>query len=90
MISTAATLGVFGVLGIALGLVYFRALRRSIEGYAVQGIWLLPVLATLLRLGAAATALALIAREGAGALLCAFLGFLTARALSLRRAAKTA
>ncbi len=90
MIVTAARLSVFGILGIALGLVYFHALRRSIEGYPAQRGWLFAALAALARLAAAATALALIARAGAGALLVAFLGFLTARALSLRRATKAA
>lgn len=89
MIVTATRLGVFGILGIALGLVYFHALCRSVEGCSAQRGWLFPALAALARLAAAATTLALIAREGAGALLVAFLGFLTARALSLRRAAKT-
>lgn len=72
--------------GIAFGLVYFTALRRSVDLYCAGGSGLGLAALTIGRLGAAALLLGLPAALGAVPLLAAFLGFLIARVVALRTA----
>jgi len=71
------------VAGLALGLAYFAALRRTAMLLGAGGSRLRPLLLTLARIVAAALAFFVAARLGAAPLLAAFLGFLTARELTL-------
>jgi F1F0 ATPase subunit 2 len=75
--------------GLAFGLLYFAALRWTVDFYLGARGWLVPVSLTLARIIAAVVVLALAARLGAAALFCVFLGFLAARALALRTARRT-
>lgn len=72
------------VLGIAFGLAYFAALRRTVARFATGGGWFVPVALTLGRIGLAVLLLGLAAKLGAVALLATFAGFLIARTLALR------
>lgn len=74
----------FAAAGVVLGLAYFALLRRTTVLLAGGRGWMLPVLLTLARLAAVAALLVAAARFGAAVLLAAFLGFLLARAVSLR------
>ena len=74
------------VLGLNLGLVYFRALLRTAELLAGDRGWLVPAGLTLARVVGAILVLAFMARLGAIALLAAFLGFLLARMIALHSA----
>ena len=67
------------VAGLAFGLAYFAALRRSVAAFAAGDGWLGPAAFTLARICGAAILLALLARLGAASLLAAFLGFLVAQ-----------
>jgi F1-F0 ATPase (N-ATPase) AtpR subunit len=73
------------VAGLALGLAYFAVLRRTAELLGTGGSRLRPLLLTLARIAVAALAFFFAARLGAAPLLAAFIGFLAARALALRR-----
>lgn len=70
--------------GIAFGLVYFAALRRTIALFTAGRGWLGLLAGTLGRIGAAVVFLAVAAKLGAAPLLAAFLGFLLARGVALR------
>ena len=74
------------VIGLAFGLVYFAALHHTVALFAAQRSWVGPAALTVARIGAAVILLALAARLGAAPLLAAFIGFLLARAVALRRA----
>lgn len=70
--------------GTVLGHLYFIAVRRTAQLFGTAG-WRLPLVLTVGRLLAVAAAFSAVAQFGAVPLLAAFLGFLTARHLSLRR-----
>jgi len=72
--------------GLAFGLVYFQALRRTVDLFAGGCGWLGPVGLTLARIAGAAVFLTFLARFGAIPLLAGFLGFLLARMIALRLA----
>ena len=72
------------VAGIALGLLYFASLKRSVTMFVGGKSWLAALALTLGRIGAAVVLLYLAAKLGAASLLAAFIGFLMARALALR------
>jgi hypothetical protein len=72
--------------GLTVGLGYFALLRRTVQLYGSGHSHLGPVAFTLARLVGAAVSLAFAARLGAPSLLAAFLGFLAARTIALRRA----
>jgi len=72
------------VAGVAFGLLYFAALRRTVTHLAARSGWATPLLFTVSRVGAALVFLALAATLGAAPLLAAFAGFLVARGLALR------
>jgi N-ATPase, AtpR subunit len=80
----------FAVGGLAFGVVYFAALRRTADLYAVGQRRLVPAALTLGRLAAAILFLGFAARTGALPLLAGFLGFLVARGLALRTVQRTA
>lgn len=71
--------------GCAFGLFYFTALRRTIFVLAERRGWVVPITLTLGRVAAAIVFLMLAARLGAISLLAAFLGFLLARVVAIRR-----
>lgn len=70
--------------GVAFGLLYFAALRRTVAHLAARSGWATPLLFTVARIGAALIFLTLAATLGAAPLLAAFAGFLVARALVVR------
>ena len=74
-----------GVAGFGLGLLYFAALRFSVAAFASGGGWVVPMVLTGARIGGIALALGIAAKFGAIPLLSAFLGFLVARGVALRR-----
>ena len=76
--------------GLAFGLAYFAALRRTASLYATGAGWRAPALLTLGRIAAAAVFFAVAAQFGMAGLLAAFIGFLAARGVALRAARKTA
>jgi len=75
---------IMALLGLALGLVYFRALRRTADLLAGGRGWLGPAGLTLARIAGAIIVLTVMARLGAMPLLAGFLGFLLARLIALR------
>lgn len=72
--------------GVAVGLIYFAALQRTVAQFAAGRGWAGPVTLTLGRIGGVVVFLAAAAKFGALALIAAFLGFLLARAIALRAA----
>ncbi|HKT72798.1 MAG TPA: ATP synthase subunit I [Steroidobacteraceae bacterium] len=92
--SHSLTVGPFAMLlglsiaGFALGLLYFEALRRTIERFAQGAGWLEPVALTVGRIGVAACILFVAARVDATALLSTFVGFMLARTLAIHRSRK--
>jgi hypothetical protein len=79
-----------GIAGFIFGLSYFAAVQRTAALLAARKKnWLGPLALTLGRMAAAAIFLTLAAKLGAASLLSAFLGFLLARAVALRNAART-
>ncbi len=86
MIALAVTMAFSGF---AFGLIYFAALQRSVRLFTSNRRWLGPVAFTLGRIAAAVVFLGLAAKLGALFLLAAFVGFLLARAVSLRAARRT-
>jgi len=88
-VATVAVPSAAALAGLGFGLLYFLALRRTVDSYLGARGWLVPASLTLGRIVAAVALLALAAQLGAAALLCAFLGFLAARALALRTARRT-
>lgn len=75
--------GIVAIVGLGFGLVYFAALRRSIDYYTAGQGRFMPTALTFGRFVAAVLFFALMARMGAAPLLMAFIGFLLARALAL-------
>ncbi len=75
--------------GFAFGLLYFAALQRSVRLFASNRGWLGPLAFTFGRMAVAVLFLGLAAKLGALFLLAAFLGFLLARAVSLRVARRS-
>lgn len=75
--------------GLALGLVYFASLKRSVTLFVGGKSWLAPLALTLGRVGAAVALLYLAAKLGAASLLAAFIGFLMACMLALREERRT-
>jgi hypothetical protein len=75
--------------GFAFGVFYFAVLERSVTLFASNHRWLGPLAFTLGRMAAAVLFLGLAAKLGALFLLAALLGFLLARAVSLRAARRT-
>jgi N-ATPase, AtpR subunit len=71
--------------GLTLGLVYFRALRRTVDLLTGNRGWAMPIGLTLARVAGAVVLLTLMARLGAMPLLGGFLGFLMARMIALRQ-----
>jgi hypothetical protein len=74
------------IAGLAFGLIYFQALRRTVDFVAGGRGWLGPAGLTLARMAGAVILLTFMARLGAMPLLAGFLGFLLARAIALRMA----
>jgi F1F0 ATPase subunit 2 len=74
----------FALLGLALGILHFAALRRNADLFARGAIGRAAAL-QLLRLAATVAAFALAARQGALSLLLAAAGFLLARHVVVRR-----
>lgn len=70
--------------GLAFGFAYFAVLRRTVDLYSAGHGLLMPAILTLLRPAAAILFLGVAARLGALPLLISFMGFLLARAMSLR------
>jgi len=73
------------LVGFAVGVVYFGALRRTVMRFTTRKGWLEPVALTASRIGIAVAVLAIAARLGAAALLVTFAGFLTARTVAVYR-----
>ena len=82
--STPALTLAAALAGLAGGLVYFAALRRTVRLLASGKSWLGALALSLGRFGSAAIVLLFLARLGAAPLLAALLGFLAARAVALR------
>jgi len=76
------------LVGFAVGIVYFEALRRTVARFAARNGWLEPVALTVSRIGVAFAVFAIAARSGAAALLVTFVGFLMARTVALYWARK--
>ena len=76
--------------GLAFGLVYFAALRWSVDLFVARSGWLGPALLTAGRAVAAAALLVTLAKLGFAVLLAGFLGFLAARGLCVRGARRAA
>ncbi|HLY58870.1 MAG TPA: ATP synthase subunit I [Stellaceae bacterium] len=89
LIGTGALGAASATTGIAFGLAYFGAVRRTAALLAAHGSWPLAAGLTLCRILAAALLFALAARQGAVALLAAFAGFLLARMIALRSATRS-
>jgi hypothetical protein len=87
LITLAAT---WAATGLMLGAAYFAAVRRTVELFAASGSRWMPVALTFARLIGATLFLAVAGQFGATPLLGAFLGFLVARAVALRRAKRAA
>jgi hypothetical protein len=88
--ASAAALASGGAVGgLAFGLVYFAALRRTVDLFGA-GRRLAPAALTLGRLAGAISFFGLVARLGALPLLSAFVGFLLARTFALRAVRSTA
>jgi dipeptide/tripeptide permease len=75
--------------GLVTGLLYFHALRRTVDAIAARGGWLRPAGQTLVRIIGVAVVLILMVRLGPAPLLAGFFGFLLARAIALRLAQGT-
>lgn len=75
---------VSAVAGIAAGLIYFAALRRSVAALTCGNGWFVPAILTMARLGGLVIALGIAAKLGAMPLLAAFVGFLIARGIAFR------
>jgi F1F0 ATPase subunit 2 len=73
------------LVGFAVGVVYFEALRRTAMRFTTRKGWLEPVALTASRIGIAVAVFAIAARFGAAALLVTFAGFLIARTVAVYR-----
>jgi len=80
---------VAGLAGLVFGLFYFAAVEWTAVLLAAKKGLLGPISLTLGRLAAATLFLAFAAQFGEASLLTAFLGFLLARAVALRKAKRT-
>jgi len=89
LFTDAALAILMALAGLALGLVYFASLKRSVTLFVGGKNWLAPLMLTLGRIGAAVALLYVAAKLGAAPLLTAFIGFLIARALALRAERRT-
>ena len=76
--------------GMVFGAVYFATLKLSIVRLITGCGWLVPIVLTLGRIAAAVAFLGIAGRFGAGYLVAAFAGFLTARGIALRIERRTA
>src|SRR5579883_1017961 len=81
----SADLGLFLGIGFVAGAAYFRLLFWNARLFARPGSLFAAIAMQALRFGALAAVLALLARQGAAALLLAALGVLLARSFFLRR-----
>lgn len=88
LLATLALAGGMALAGVAFGIVYFAALRRSVSLYCAGRGRLGPLALTLGRLAAAALLLGLAAGLGALPLLASLLGFLVTRVVALRAVSK--
>jgi F1F0 ATPase subunit 2 len=77
------------LVGLTVGLAYFRALRLTVDLFAEGRGALLPLGLTLIRFAGLIAVLLLAVQIGAAALLTLFLGFLLARKIAVRPARKT-
>jgi hypothetical protein len=84
LVSALARASGTGLAGLAFGLLYFAALRRTADLCSNKRSRIGAAALTVCRLAGAVVLFALAARLGAGALLAAFLGFLLARTIALR------
>jgi hypothetical protein len=75
--------------GLAFGLFYFAALKRSVALFVGDHGWSAPLALTAGRISASVIFLFGVAKLGAAPLLAAFIGFLIARALALRAEKET-
>ncbi|MBI1210668.1 MAG: hypothetical protein GC190_04350 [Alphaproteobacteria bacterium] len=69
--------------GIAMGLAYFAAVKRSADALFQHDGWRTALLLTLMRLIGAIAVLVLAAQAGAIVLVSVFVGFLIARAIAM-------
>lgn len=88
LLATLAFASGTALAGVAFGIVYFTALRRTVDLYCTGRSPLGLMALTLARIAAAALIFALPAALGAVPLLAAFLGFLVARVIALRSVAR--
>jgi len=86
---SVAQLAAMALAGFAFGAAYFTAVQRTALLLAARRGWLMPLVLTLARIGAAVAFLAFAARMGAFLLLAAFGSFLLARAAALRAYGRT-
>jgi F1F0 ATPase subunit 2 len=86
LVSSPALTMAAALAGLAGGLLYFAALRRTVTLLASGESWIGALTWSLGRFGAAVIMLLLLARLGAAPLLAALLGFLAARAIAIRAA----
>ena len=77
------------LVGFAVGVVYFKALRRTGMRLTARKGWLEPVALTASRIGVAVALFATAARIGAVALLVTLGGFLIARSVAVYRSRRT-
>jgi len=82
---TSLALIPMGLAGLALGLVYFHLLRRTVDALGAAAGWRRPLLFSVARVGGAVLLFGLVTHFGAPALLATFAGFLVARWLALRQ-----
>jgi F1F0 ATPase subunit 2 len=75
--------------GLLAGWGYFAILRHTVRIFATRGEWRRPVFLTLARIGCISGLFALAAAAGMKDLLTTLLGFLIARALCIRRLARS-
>ena len=89
LLTTVELAVTMGLAGAVFGLAYFAALERTIVLLVSGRRWLGPLALTLARMVAAVIFLGLAAKLGALSLLASFMGFLLARAVTLRAARGT-
>ena len=85
LIAEALTAAAAVFAGMAVGLAYFAILQRTVRTFVAGGGWFIPICLTLGRLVGMVLLLTVAARMGAAALLTAFLGILSARAICIGR-----
>jgi N-ATPase, AtpR subunit len=77
------------LVGLVVGLAYFRALRLTADLFAQGRRWTLPLWLTLIRFAGLIAVLFLTVQMGAAALIALFLGFLLGRTIAVRSASET-